>query len=184
MEVVDLLFNDILAQFYKGYHLTDEMKEKRLNQVKNCNHLFVCTEVNNLSPVVECVHCGLNNRTLNFYYKFMKYVDKNKIPKEYQNIFPFEAKLFMEQLPLKDSNKFNLLSDDVIRTSHASVLYQAAREINTYADNQIIFQIMKKLNSLETEFERIKIERIEDTYELVSRYLKSIQEESKTYKKL
>lgn len=180
MQVVDLLYNDTLAQFYKGYHLKDEIKEKRIEQVKNCNHVFVCTDIDDLSPVIECIHCGLNNRTLNYYHKFMRYVDKNKIPHELKNLLPFEAKLFMEELPSffsrQDNNldRFNLLSDEIIRTFHASVLYQAAREINNQDDDHTLFEIMKSLNSLETEFERVKIEKKEDTYELVSRYSKKI----------
>jgi len=170
MQVVDLVYNDILSQFYKSYHLSKEKQAERIQQVKCCNHMFVCTDNNQELQVVECIHCGLSNRTLYVYLKL-----KNILKSTYLEL-PFEAKLFLDNI-----NNINLMAHEFIETNHARILYEAAREIDYQADLSTIFKIMKDLNSLETELERVKIEKFEDTYELTKRYLESIKE--KTYKK-
>lgn len=181
MEVEDILFNDNLAQFYKSYHLSKENQEKRKKEVNSCNHLFVLTD--NLE--VECIYCGLSNRTLNVYFKFLEYLDTTNYQKFFKEL-PFEGKLFLDSYPncLANFNlsNFNLITKEILRTWHASVLYQVAKELDDTSDLETTFQIMQDLNALEMDFERIKIAKKFDAYELMKRYEANFLK-SKSYRK-
>lgn len=180
MNIERFLFNDILAQFYRNYHFTEEMKLKKQQQITNCNHLFVYTENDDKIPVIECVHCGLSNRMLNFYFKFMEHFDPKtiKIAPGYPEELPFEASLFIHEFPnsfvngkfVFNSNDYRIISNQIISTWHASILYKAACEIEATGSLEKIFQIMTDLNSLETEYEHVSIAKIQDAYELIRRY--------------
>lgn len=192
MQVVDLLYNDVLSQFYKGYFVSEEEKRKRKEKVSKCNHLFVCTDIDDISPVIECIHCSLSNRTLNFYYQFSRRIDMNKYKiSDTKEKFPFEAKLFIENYPSClidnnynfDLNNYNLISKEVIKTWHARILYLASSEIEQTDDYLKSFQIMKELNELEDDFERIKIENELDIFTLVRKYIDKNNPNKKVYKK-
>lgn len=180
MEVVDLLNNDTLSQFYKGYHVKDEIKKERLNKVCNCNHLFVLTDDTYVSPTIECVYCALSNRTLNFYLEFLNAFKKSgyQLPDEYLKKIPFEAELFILNYPDTylngqvniDLNKLNLLSNKIINTYHANVLYHAACDIVNTNNKELIFKAMEELNSLESDLEKIKLSKPEESYSLTRKY--------------
>ena len=190
MQVVDLLYNDVLSQFYKGYFVKEAEQIKRREEVSKCNHLFVCTDIDDISPIIECVHCSLSNRTLNFYYQFSKRIDMNKY-KISNEKFPFEAKLFIETFPNCllddiyniDLNNYNLISTEVIKTWHARLLYLASCEIELTGDYLKKFQIMKEINELEDEFERIQISKEMDIFTLIRKYIENKNQNTKVYRK-
>lgn len=182
MEFTDLLSNDTLSNFYKEYHLTEEKKENRIKEISTCNHLFIKTSNFYKEPTVECIYCSLNNRTLNFYKLFLERLEKDSLLYKYYNKnLPFEANLFKQIYPNVDIDKLPLLTNEVLNTFHASILYQAAREISNTDDLEINFNLMKELNLLEDEYDKIKISKRSDIYPLLKKYYEN--QNVKVYKK-
>ena len=57
-------------------------------------------------------------------------------------------------------------------------MYLLAIQINPNGSYQEIFDIMKKLNSLETSQERIRLQTVEQANELIERYYKTLNQQN------
>ena len=193
MSLRELPFNDMMAQVSKKLiKVSEEEEQKRINEIKSCNHLFVKLRDFDTSTydgldlsVVECVHCGVTN----------KYKELERVMKKYQRSLDFyvltklhytnvqyneqtiESKM-MDEIKA-ENNELNMMSDDVIRTFHPGVLYKIAKIINPEAENAELFEIMQELNKLETTEEKNKLNNTFDATDLIRRY----QKENKVLKK-
>lgn len=176
--------NDILAQCSeKLVKLSDEEQNKRINEIRNCNHLFVKLREKNVDAteniaIVECVHCGVTNKyqdvekTVIRFRKSLEYYLLTKFKKnniEY-NSETIETMMMREILNVDDN--INMLSKEGIRTLHPGLLYQLAKRIHEDASDEEIFLIMQKLNDLETASEKIKLLSVDDASNLLGRYNK------------
>ena len=193
MSLRELPFNDMMAQVSKKLiKVSQEEEEKRINEIRNCNHLFVKLRDFDTSTyegldlsVVECVHCGVTNKYKDLEYVMGKYrrsLDLYVLNKlHYTNVeyneTTIESRLMDE---IKDRGvKLNMMSDNVIRTFHPGVLYQIAKMIYPEASNERLFEIMQELNKLETPEEKNKLNTLNDATDLILRY----KEENKVLKK-
>ena len=150
--------------------LEQRLKHKRI-EMEQCVHLFVKQEEGywtggyhssdyEYTPcLITCVKCGLNNNHLNMdiilrnkYINILRQFD----PTEYymlglnDDIF---KKQFGNNQGLESERKITFLSDEVLSAINPMELYQQAKEINPDADNEELFQIMKKLHD---EKEKVK----------------------------
>ena len=189
MSLRELPFNDIMAQCTKKLiKVSKEDEEKRINEIKNCNHLFVKLRDYNTSTydnldlsVVECVHCGVTN----------KYHDLERVMQKYRKSLDYYVlthwhytdveynEVTIESMmmdKIKDENKeLNMISNEVLRSPHPGVLYKVAKMINKDAENEELFEIMKKLNQLETFEEKNKLNSVEEATDLIERYKEEIK---------
>lgn len=189
MSLRELPINDMMAQVAKKLIKKSPVEEQaRIDEIKNCNHLFVKLRDFDTSTyegldlsIVECVHCGVTNkfkeleRVMRKYPKSLDLYMRNRlhyIDVDY-NEETIESKLMDE---IKNSNPIlNLMSDEVIRTFHPGLLYRLANIINPTADDKELFDIMKELNNLETTEERNKLNNENDAIELIDRYSEKVK---------
>lgn len=189
MSLRELPFNDMMAQCSKRLiKISKEEEEKRINEINNCDHLFVklrdydTSYYDNLDlSVVECVHCGVTNKYRDLERVMQKYrrsLDYYVLTKwHYTNVEYNETTIeTMMMNKIKDENQeLNMMSNEVLRSFHPEVLYQIAKSINPEADNTELFEVMKKLNELETFEERNKLSNLEDATSLIERYQKEVK---------
>lgn len=189
MSLRELPFNDMMAQCSKRLiKISKEEEEKRINEINNCDHLFVklrdydTSYYDNLDlSVVECVHCGVTNKYRDLERVMQKYrrsLDYYVLTKwHYTNVEYNETTIeTMMMNKIKDENQeLNMMSNEVLRSFHPEVLYQIAKSINPEADNTELFEMMKKLNELETFEERNKLSNLEDATSLIERYQKEVK---------
>ena len=192
-ELVKLPNNDNFAQcyrsLYKGHF--NQYANRRKEEITNCNHLFLklkekeylgsfhSSDCMDEPSVLECVHCGLTNkfetleRILSQYKMiFKKSLETIMFHNIYHDAWKKDGKCF-------DDSIFNLISDGVIKTNQAGLLYKLAIVINPYGSNEELFNIMNTLNELETDLERLKLSKVEQCGDLIDRYNK---EKSKVLK--
>ena len=184
MSLRDLPFNDMMAQVSRKLIKTSPFEEeKRINEIRCCNHLFVKLRefdtpvYDNMDlTIVECVHCGVTNK-----YKDLEHV-MSKFRKSFDlyvqqrlhytdvdyNDVTIETRMIDEIM--NTNPNLNMMSDEIIRTIHPGVLYQIAKEINPDADNEELFEIMKDLHRLETNEERNKLNSVSEATDLIKRY--------------
>ena len=191
MNLKESIINDLMAQCSsKLIKRSDEDEQKRINEINNCNHLFVKlrdydkTEFSNINlTVYECVHCGVTNKfmdletTIPKYRKSAKYFILTKLHYtdfEFKNIT--NESIMMNGISIDYINN-NLMSDKVLRSLHPGILYDIARLINEDATNEELFDIMEELHNLETIEERKKLNTIFDAKELIERYFNTIDKE-------
>ena len=184
MSLKESTFNDLMAQCSIKLIKKNNYEElKRVNEINNCNHLFVKLRDYGDSIVYECVHCGVTNKfrdlevTIPKYRKSIEYFVLSKL--HYTN-FEFKdittESLMMDKLDTNYINN-NLMSNNVLRSFHPGLLYDIARIINDDASNEELFNIMLELNDLETLEEKKKLNTIFDAKELIERYFKNIDKE-------
>ena len=89
----------------------------------------------------------------------------------FKNSYAREGKSF-------NNSDINLISGECLRTCHPNLLYLLAIQINPNGSYQEIFDIMKKLNSLETSQERIRLQTVEQANELIERYYKTLNQQN------
>ena len=65
---------------------------------------------------------------------------------------------------------FNIISDSVLKTDQGALLYKLALIINSEGTNEELFDIMTKLNELETNLEKWKLSKVEQCNDLLNRY--------------
>ena len=193
MSLRELPFNDMMAQVSKKLiKVSEEEKQKRINEIRNCEHLFVKLRDFDTSTyegidlsVVECVHCGVTNkykdleRTMRKYQRSLEYyvLTKMHYTDVSYNDTTIESRLMDE---IKGEHKeLNMMSNSVIRTFHPGVLYRIANLIKPEASNEELFEIMQELNNLETPEEKTKLNSLFDATDLIERY----KEECKVLKK-
>lgn len=179
MEINNNLLGECTRKMIK---LSEEDEKKRIDEIANCQHLFVKLKSEPINyyghniDTVECVHCGLTNK----YYGIEKMIRKYIASFDYtllqkRNIIKFklkdttiESEMMMKLLQAK--KELILLSDEVIETNHAGLLYQIAKKIEPLSSNNELFSIMQKLNKLETLEEKNNLSNIFDAVDLINRY--------------
>lgn len=170
-------FNDMFAQYIRACksYPSKKLQEARRKEVESCNHEFVLLQPANYvgacnssdcvfeDPIVECVHCGLTNKFIDF-YKDMKsigftvhdgsrgidYLNTRadysipKIPFLIPAI-PFDTVLYNE---MKITNKFNARHKFF---GYEEVLDSYQITNKSYAINSshigILYQIAKQISS-------------------------------------
>lgn len=188
--------NDYFQYLYRSSfdREKEHFREERKKQIRGCNHEFVLLKEggwNNCGGfdssdyvydynVIECVHCGVTN----------KYEELEQILREDQvSIFP-KIKLSVEteefnlifNKPYSDKFDVNLISSQVIDSKHVKILYDVVKKIYPYASNQKTVDIMYKLNLLETNSEKMNLNTVEDSENLIIRYCTFMNQVLTNYK--
>lgn len=202
IELRKLPVNDTFGQCLRKLRIYPEnITEKRREEMKNCEHLFVVlkkgqetfgfhsSDYTKEADAVECVHCGLTNKfkALEFllsenYNEFTKsfsgmipsFTRYNKRTLESEMFDKIFEKFYTRGMKSFNNSRLNLISDEVLYTEHPGLLYKLALLINSEGNNKDIFEIMKKLHSIENEQERIRLYSIDQAQELLNRYYTSI----------
>lgn len=198
IEIKKLPINDEFAQcMIKLRIIPTELVQKRQEEIKRCNHLFVklrqgeeifgynSTDYYKEANTVECIHCGLTNR----FNKIEEVLASDYI--EFSNSFrgmipsltkynkkTLESQMFEEiykhsyyrgRKSFKNSD-LNLISEECLQTYHPGLLYRLALKINPQGNNEEIFKIMKQLDTLETIQEKIRLQTEEQALSLIERF--------------
>ena len=189
MNLHELPINDMMAQCSRKLIVqTPEEEQARINEIENCNHLFVKLRDFDLSlydnldlSIIECVHCGVTNKYQNLervLQKYRKSLDIYMLSKlHYTSVDYKETTIETEMMnKIKDNGKkINMMSNEIIRSLHPGVLYQIAIMIKPNGSNEELFEIMQRLNELETSEEKNKLNSIEDATDLINRYKEDIK---------
>ena len=173
----NLPMNDLIAQYLRKITLQKKSVyiQNQYDKLLNCEHLFLKLQEEKYigsfhssdcyyePAIVECVYCGLTNK----FMALEKYTPKDITLESivFLKIFQRNEKDFTHSI-------FNLISKDILKTQQASLLYQLAILINPNAQKEELFQIMTKLNSLETDIEREKLSHICECNHILKRYPK------------
>jgi len=181
--------NDLFAQFVNKKWAEEKdirrtiYSKRRIEEIENCNHLFLklkdkeyvgtnhSSDTGDELSTLECVHCGLTNK-----FEFLENklqdidtlytnptIETKLFHKTYKDAYIRCSKSFNE-------NVFNLISDEVIPTNQAGLLYKLALIINPIGTNEELFSIMNTLNELETNLEKWKLRTIDQCADLLNRY--------------
>ena len=198
IELRKLPLNDEFAQCMRKLRISsEEITEKRKEEMRECNHLFVLlrkgeevygchsTDYYKGANEVECVYCGLTNR----FNKIELVLDSDYI--EYSKSFrgmiasqtrykrnTLESEMFEEifrHLYYRGGKSFNnstlnLISNECLLSYHPGMLYRLALQINPLGNDEELFEIMKILHFLETPQEKIRLQSDEHASLLLSRY--------------
>ena len=197
IDLKQLPINDDFSQCMRKLRKTSyELELQRKEEIRKCNHLFVklkeCEEYYGMDSTdyyrtaheVECVHCGLTNKFVileelvedsHFNFYLLGYnrqtIETQMFEEVFKNSYAREGKSF-------NNSDINLISGECLRTCHPNLLYLLAIQINPNGSYQEIFDIMKKLNSLETSQERIRLQTVEQANELIERYYKTLNQQN------
>ncbi len=187
-------FNDVFQQRMDSLALSDEEKLKREEEMTNCHHLYVkLDEIVERLPeymsmsIVQCVHCGLTNKFKNVddgnlrrrryfgYNPSERTVETKVFDKTYQNCYRKSTGVVFPYYHFYD-DELEFLEREDLNTNHPKLLFDLAREINLSLDYRVeedrkeIFRIMKELNAMETDEERIYLKSVYDASDLIERY--------------
>lgn len=72
-----------------------------------------------------------------------------------------------------------LFSPKILKTDHAPLLYQLAKQLRPDGNNEELFAIMQELNAMETVQERLRLRTFEQAGDLMNRYLSVNPKEEK-----
>ena len=182
MTLKEQSYNDLMAQCLKRLIKTTENEEQnRINEINNCNHLFVKLRDSENNNIVECVHCGVTNKyheletTMTKCQKSLEYYVRTNLHLKDVSFNEMTIESMMMNKILENNPNISMLSDRVIRTDHPGLLYEIAKSINPDADTEELFEIMYALHELETVEEKKKLNSIEVSQELIKRYKESIK---------
>lgn len=201
IEIKQLPINDEFGQCMRKLRIAPtEITQKRQEEIRNCNHLFVklrqgkeifgyhSTDYYKEANEVECVHCGLTNR----FNRIEEALDSEYIEfsKSFRGMIPsltgynkktLESQMFEEVF--KDSysrgrksfnnSDVNLISEECLQTCHPGLLYRIALQINPFGNSEELFEIMNQLHSLENTQEKIRLQTEEQAISLLDRYYTS-----------
>jgi len=182
------ILNDLESQFHaKTQKMSKEDIHDTLYDLSHCNHLFVKLEEGNekKQPIVECVFCGLTNKFMDLENKQLKKGKRFTVSDGKIQILPKLINETLESQEFKrqflNSSNFNYLNNEVLDTNHPGLLFRLVTKylynVDVYnlfpSDLKIIFDIMKELNNMETDFERDHLMYPMDCDDLLSRYRKS-----------
>ena len=181
-QLIKLPNNDNFAQCCRS--LSNGYTDKRKEEIINCNHLFLklkekqyvgsfhSSDCEDEPSVLECIHCGLTNkfepveRVLSKYRRISnKSLETIMFHQLYHDSWKRGGKSF-------DDSIFNLITDELISTNQAGLLYKLALIINPEGSNEELFNIMNTLNELETDLEKMKLSKVEQCDDLIDRYNK------------
>ena len=172
--------NDNLAQWCRSLINSNNKQyiKERKDEILNCNHLFLklkdkeyigslhSSDCYDEPAIVECVHCGLTNKFKYLEEKFEESkttIESIMFDETFKNGYRRSGKSFNDSI-------FNVISDNVIKTNQAKLLYKLAIIINPQGTNEELFDIMTKLNELETNLEKWKLSKVEQCEDLLDRY--------------
>lgn len=188
MKVGNLPLNDEYTQYIKSLNTTSEDAMLKRKKMLSCQHLFVKLKERtsnlmdlNYNPVeIECVYCGLTNkhRLLEDFFIINQVAS---VPDKYRTI---EGEVYKEVF--KDNNPqdlFDFISTEVLETYHPRLLYQLAKIINSQAKQSELFEIMKELNAVETEQEKLRLMKCEQSSALLERYKRTTKAKTLTKSK-
>ena len=198
IEIKQLPINDEFGQCMRKLRIVPtEFTQKRQEEIRNCNHLFVklrqgeeifgchSTDYYRSADEVECVHCGLTNR-FNRIEEVLE-SDYVEFSKSFRGMIPsltgynkktLESHMFEEVFKYSyfrggksfNNSDINLISSEILLTYHPGLLYRLALQISQEGNDMEIFEIMKQLHSLETNQEKIRLQTEEQAIELLNRY--------------
>jgi len=182
MALRDQTYNDLMAQCSKKLiKTTIDEEQNRINDINNCHHLFVKLRDCANNDIVECVHCGVTNKynelenTMSKCRKSLEFYVRTNFHLKDVEFKDITIESIMMSKILENDYKLNMLSDHVIRSNHPGLLYKIAIIINPEASNEELFEIMCDLHELETPEERIKLNSIDLSDELINRYKDNIK---------
>lgn len=197
-DIKKLPINDEFAQCMRKLRISsEEIIQKRREEMRNCNHLFVLlrkgeeiygchsTDYYKGANEVECVHCGLTNR-----FNKLEFVLDNEYmehSKSFRGMLPSQTKYNSKTLESEmfeeifkssyyrggksfNNSNLNLISEECLLTLHPRLLYTLALQINPLGSKDEIFKIMKTLHFLETPQEKIRLQTENQAFTLLSRY--------------
>lgn len=176
----DYLYDECIKKLRK---LPERKEKKRIQEMKNCNHLFVLLaskdnlefEDNFCENKVECVHCGLTNKYITledeFFFHYSLGYGYNNVTLETKVFNEVFEKSFDRKNRTFDDSVINLISTEELPTNHPDLLYNLAKYINPDGTNEELFSIMKKLHELETDSEKELLIDINNSHSLYNRYL-------------
>ena len=185
-QLIKLPNNDNFAQCCRSISNSrfSQYAYKRKEEIINCNHLFLklkekeyvgsfhSSDCEDEPSVLECIHCGLTNKFEPVERLLSKY---KRLPYKSLETIMFHQ-LFHEAWKRRgksfDDSIFNLISDGVIATNQAGLLYKLALKINPDGSNEELYNIMNSLNELETDLEKWKLSKVEQCDDLIDRYKK------------
>ena len=176
--------NDLMTQCSRKLIKRSQEEEKeRINEIRNCNHLFVKVrervnsyDSNADSSIIECVHCGVTNKFVDLEHTLTKYnksLDYYVLTRYHSNdIIYNECTIETDMMNeiIRDNKPIRLMSNEIIRSLHPIVLYDIAKFLYPEASDEELFSVMKELNELETSEEKNKLCSIFDAKELIERY--------------
>lgn len=186
MNIEELPINDNFTQCVRGMKLLSEKYYMfRKNQMKRCNHLFVLTKKGYYigsdhssdyiyqPNEIECVHCGITNKFIHLEEMIIEF---NRKAIAYSKTI--ETEMFLEifgnnnieSIKTLDKNTFTLISNEELNTYHPRLLYTLALQINELAEQDELFEIMKRLHELESSQEKLRLTTVEQTSDLLKRY--------------
>lgn len=201
IEIKELPINDEFGQCMRKLRIVPtEFTQKRQEEMRNCNHLFVklrqgeevfgchSTDYYKGANEVECVYCGLTNR----FNRIEEVLDSEYIEfsKSFRGMIPsltrynrktLESQMFEEifkESYLRGGKSFknsdiNLISKECLLTYHPGLLYRLALQINPLGNEEELFEIMKILHLLETNQEKIRLQTEKQATSLLERYYTS-----------
>lgn len=201
IEIKQLPINDEFGQCMRKLRIVPtEFTQKRQEEMRNCNHLFVklrqgeevfgchSTDYYKGANEVECVYCGLTNR----FNRIEEVLDSEYIEfsKSFRGMIPsltrynrktLESQMFEEifkESYLRGGKSFknsdiNLISKECLLTYHPGLLYRLALQINPLGNEEELFEIMKILHLLETNQEKIRLQTEKQATSLLERYYTS-----------
>lgn len=175
--------NDEFARVVRGRNRSEQETKSTISKWRSCEHLFVkvreseyigafhSSDCGTIPARFECVHCGLTNRL----------IDTEAILDERNSIYDSllcrkkvtDETTEWKHQEIEPSGK-NLLSEEVIRTTHPSILFNIATELcfaqEIKATKENIFEVMKELDDMETTAEKLKISTVVHASALIERY--------------
>ena len=166
--------NDLFNQYIRSMNLSLSDRQKRLEEMCNCHHVFFLLKADDYGDTIECLKCGLTNKFLGLRWRFIN-ADADIV----ENIA-------FEELSCK-MGTYNIINHRALNTYHPRELYQACKEINLSFDlddptcYDQLFDMMDDLSHEETPQESYAITTYEDCSDLIARYRKRT---GKEYKKV
>ena len=187
MEKVDLFLqgsrnNSEYFRYIHGRIRSDETTESAINKWRSCRHLFVkvreykysgafhSSDCETIPARYECVKCGLTNRFEDSEETLHGNID---IILGMKRVTDETAEWRHQRPEISDENS---LSKELFRSDHPAILFEIAIELclaqDIKATKENVFEIMKELRGMETDWERLKISTMVQASALIERYKK------------
>ena len=154
-----------MSEFAKGKTKFEKMLLEKKSEMEHCNHLFVkqeegywiggfhSSDYEYTPSVITCLKCGLTN-----YHVNMDIIQRRQYSDALMQFnrlkycwLAVNDEVFRKQFhsSKEGESKYNLISNEVLQTTNPTTLYKIAVYINPDANNEELFNIMKKLYDIE-----------------------------------
>ena len=92
--------NDLFNQYIRSMNLSLSDRQKRLEEMCNCHHVFFLLKADDYGDTIECLKCGLTNKDKGLYKKCIVYLKKGFATTSHPpNIFYFlKRRIFILQV--------------------------------------------------------------------------------------